>query len=77
MDYKTTIKFGTDGWRAIIADEFNFDNVRICAQAVADYLKQRTPSQKGLILGYDTRFASADFAGPPPKCWQETASKSI
>jgi phosphomannomutase len=33
------IKFGTDGWRAVIADEFTFKNVRICAQAVADYLK--------------------------------------
>jgi phosphomannomutase len=34
------IKFGTDGWRGIIAEDFTFDNVRICAQAVAEYLKQ-------------------------------------
>ena len=34
------IKFGTDGWLAVIAQEFTFDNVRVCAQGVADYLKQ-------------------------------------
>ena len=56
------IKFGTDGWRGIIAQDFTFDNVRICAQAVADYLKKATLAQRGLIIGYDTRFASEDFA---------------
>jgi alpha-D-glucose phosphate-specific phosphoglucomutase len=56
------IKFGTDGWRGIIAEDFTFDNVRICAQAVADYLKNRGLAQKGLVIGYDTRFASEDFA---------------
>jgi alpha-D-glucose phosphate-specific phosphoglucomutase len=57
-----TIKFGTDGWRAIIAQDFTFDNVRICAQAVADYLKQSGLAGQGLLIGYDTRFASEDFA---------------
>jgi alpha-D-glucose phosphate-specific phosphoglucomutase len=56
------IKFGTDGWRAVIAEEFTFDNVRICTQAVADYLKQAGLAEKGLVIGYDTRFASGDFA---------------
>ena len=56
------IKFGTDGWRAIIAQDFTFDNVRACAQGVADYLKQANLAQRGLIIGYDTRFASEDFA---------------
>jgi len=56
------IKFGTDGWRAVIAREFTFDNVRICAQAVADYLKRNNLAEKGLVVGYDTRFASEDFA---------------
>ena len=56
------IKFGTDGWRGIIAQDFTFDNVRACAQAVADYLKQAGLAQRGLIIGYDTRFASEDFA---------------
>jgi alpha-D-glucose phosphate-specific phosphoglucomutase len=56
------IKFGTDGWRAVIAEDFTFANVRACAQGVADYLNQQNLSSKGLIIGYDTRFASEDFA---------------
>ena len=58
----TTIKFGTDGWRGIIAQDFTFDNVRACAQGVADYLKQAGLASRGLVIGYDTRFASEDFA---------------
>ena len=58
----TTIKFGTDGWRAIIAEDYTFDNVRICAQAMAKYLIDNKQAQKGLVIGYDTRFASEDFA---------------
>ena len=56
------IKFGTDGWRGIIAEDFTFDNVRICAQGVAEYLKTSGLDRKGLVIGYDTRFASEDFA---------------
>ena len=56
------IKFGTDGWRGIIAQDFTFDNVRICAQGVAGYLKQSGLTSRGLVVGYDTRFASEDFA---------------
>jgi alpha-D-glucose phosphate-specific phosphoglucomutase len=56
------IKFGTDGWRGIIAEDFTFDNVRICAQAVAKYLKEDKLDGRGLVIGYDTRFASEDFA---------------
>jgi phosphomannomutase len=56
------IKFGTDGWRAIMAQDFTFDNVRFCAQGVADYLKRSGLAKQGLIIGYDTRFASEDFA---------------
>jgi alpha-D-glucose phosphate-specific phosphoglucomutase len=56
------IRFGTDGWRGIIAEDFTFDNVRICAQAVAQYLKQDRLDKRGLVIGYDTRFASEDFA---------------
>src|SRR4030065_2950288 len=56
------IKFGTDGWRGIIAEDFTFDNVRICAQAVAEYLKKSRLGNRGLVIGYDTRFASEDFA---------------
>ncbi len=56
------IKFGTDGWRAVIADDFTFDNVRICAQGVAGYLKETGLSNRGVVVGYDNRFASEDFA---------------
>jgi len=52
------IKFGTDGWRAIIGDTYTFDNVRILSQAVADYLG----TGKKVAVGYDTRFMSKDFA---------------
>src|SRR3972149_3029977 len=56
------IKFGTDGWRGIIAEDFTFDNVRLCAQAVAEYLKTNGLDKQSLVIGYDTRFASEDFA---------------
>jgi alpha-D-glucose phosphate-specific phosphoglucomutase len=56
------IKFGTDGWRGIIAEDFTFANVRICAQAVALYLHQSGLAKRGLVVGYDTRFASKEFA---------------
>ena len=56
------IKFGTDGWRAIIAEDYTFENVRACAQGVASYLQDVGLSPRGLVVGYDTRFASEDFA---------------
>ncbi|WP_058292167.1 phosphoglucomutase/phosphomannomutase family protein [Dehalococcoides mccartyi] len=56
------MKFGTDGWRGIIAKDFTFDNVSVCAQATAAYLKNTSPRNLSLVIGYDTRFASADFA---------------
>jgi len=43
------IKFGTDGWRAVIAEDFTFDNVRFCAQGTAEYLKQEGLDSRGLI----------------------------
>lgn len=55
------IKFGTDGWRAVIAEDFTFANVGRVAQAVADYYKERM-GEKGLVVGYDTRFLSREFA---------------
>ena len=56
------IRFGTDGWRAVIAEDFTFDNVRFCAQGVCDYLRQAGLEGQGMVIGYDTRFASEDFA---------------
>lgn len=57
-----SIRFGTDGWRAIIADEFTFGNVALCAQGVASYLLKERIARRGLVVGYDTRFASREFA---------------
>jgi phosphomannomutase len=56
------IKFGTDGWRAVIADTYTYANVRRCAAGFATYLTHHNQQQRGLIIGYDTRFSSADFA---------------
>jgi alpha-D-glucose phosphate-specific phosphoglucomutase len=52
------IKFGTDGWRGIIADDFTFDNVRRVAGAIASYVLKYEDAQRGVFIGYDTRFAS-------------------
>ncbi|NOT61896.1 MAG: phosphoglucomutase/phosphomannomutase family protein [Acidobacteria bacterium] len=57
------IKFGTDGWRARIAEDYTFANVEIVSQAVADYIKgQNTNGKPAMLVGYDRRFASEHFA---------------
>ncbi len=71
------IRFGTSGWRAIISEQFTFDNVRLVAQAIADFLRSHrkiSATKRGgfakqdgekipkAIVGYDTRFLSAEFA---------------
>jgi phosphomannomutase len=56
------IKFGTDGWRAIIAETFTFENVRIVAQATADYFKTVEGREQAVFVGYDVRFLSPRFA---------------
>src|ERR1700692_4074664 len=56
------IKFGTDGWRGIIADDFTFENVRRVAGAIASYVLKYEEPQSGVFIGYDTRFASAHAA---------------
>jgi phosphomannomutase len=55
------IRFGTDGWRGVIADDFTFGNVRRVAQGTAQYMLTRTQSPLA-VVGYDCRFASEDFA---------------
>jgi alpha-D-glucose phosphate-specific phosphoglucomutase len=55
------IKFGTDGWRGIIADTFTFDNLRLVSQAISAYLIQQN-GNKGLFIGYDARFLGYEFA---------------
>ncbi len=56
-----SIKFGTDGWRAVIAEDFTFENVRMVAQALADHLDDQS-EDKRVAVGYDFRFLSEDFA---------------
>lgn len=56
------IKFGTDGWRGVIAREFTFENVSIVAQATIDYMVKEGLADKGVVIGYDRRFLSREFA---------------
>jgi alpha-D-glucose phosphate-specific phosphoglucomutase len=59
-----TIKFGTDGWRAVISDTFTFENLRLVSQAVADYMLQTNQGDKTpeIVIGFDTRFLSDRYA---------------
>src|ERR1051326_9057748 len=65
-----TIKFGTSGWRGIIARDFTFDNVRLATRGIADYLNSEIRNTKSaiakrqpvVILGYDTRFLGREFS---------------
>lgn len=56
------IKFGTDGWRGIIANEFTVDNVKRVAQGTAEFLKKNFPNNLSIVLGHDCRFAGELFA---------------
>jgi phosphomannomutase len=56
------IKFGTDGWRGVIAEDFTFGNVKIVSQAIADYLHRQKGKNKKVVIGYDCRFLSSEFA---------------
>lgn len=56
------IKFGTSGWRGVIADEFTFERVRIVAQAIAEHITAAGLKERGVVVGYDTRFLSERFA---------------
>ncbi len=61
----TVIRFGTDGWRGVIARDFTFHNIRLVTQAVADYLKKQSTisnQQSTVLVGYDCRFLSREYA---------------
>jgi phosphomannomutase len=58
----TQIKFGTDGWRGVIAEDFTCENVRTVAHAIARYVVRAERPERGVLVGYDTRFASELFA---------------
>jgi phosphomannomutase len=68
------IKFGTDGWRGVIADDFTFANVRTAADAIAAYVHASEDPAKGLCIGYDTRFGSRAFARA---CAEQVAATGI
>jgi phosphomannomutase len=58
----TNIKFGTDGWRGVIAEDFTFENVRAVACAIARYVVRAEDARKSVLVGYDNRFGSENFA---------------
>ena len=55
------IKFGTSGWRGILAEDFTLDNVRVVVQAIADFLKAEGCGGRGLVIGHDSRFFGERF----------------
>ncbi len=59
---ENAVKFGTDGWRGIIADDFTYANVRVAASAIAHYVLKHENFKAGVCVGYDTRFGSPQFA---------------
>ena len=61
------IKFGTSGWRGVIADDFTFARVRVATQAIADHIAAEGLKDKGVVVGYDTRFLSERFAAEAVK----------
>src|SRR5215210_2869382 len=69
------IKFGTSGWRAIIADEFTFANVRLVTRAICDYLRTSGVREgASLVVSYDTRFLGEKFAA---QCVNELAANGL
>ncbi|MGO4212712.1 phosphoglucomutase/phosphomannomutase family protein [Terriglobus sp. 2YAB30_2] len=61
-EVKTVVKFGTDGWRGVIADDFTYANVRVAVSAIAIYVLKHEDPAAGVCIGYDTRFGSKSFA---------------
>jgi phosphomannomutase len=59
---RSTIKFGTDGWRAIIGDGFTLNNLERVARATGEWLLDEYGSSASVVIGYDTRFRGRDFA---------------
>jgi len=71
------IKFGTSGWRGVIADDFTFSRVRVVTQAIADHIASQGLKDKGVIVGYDTRFMSERFAEESVKVLAANGIRSI
>ena len=68
------IKFGTDGWRGVIGEEYTYANVRLVASAIGDWVNARDEADKGIVVGYDARFMSGLFA---EQCAAVLAHKGI
>jgi phosphomannomutase len=68
------IRFGTDGWRGVISEDFTFANVRLVAEAIANYLIEREEAKQGVVIGYDARFLSREYAA---ECAAMLAAKGI
>lgn len=68
------IEFGTDGWRGIISEDYTFNNVRLVAEGIANYINDRGEAAKGIVVGYDSRFLSAEYAAD---CAAVLVSKGI
>ena len=64
MSSFSSVRFGTDGWRAVIGEEFTFENVRRVSQAIADHFQnyQTRNTKKLIIIGFDRRFLSNEYA---------------
>jgi len=62
MEINMRIKFGTDGWRGVISDDFTFQNLLLVSQATANYYLRHTKIQNGMVVGYDARFLSDEYA---------------
>ena len=58
----TKIKFGTDGWRGVVGEDFILETVRVVAQAIADYINSTRPAKKEVAVGYDARTLSPESA---------------
>jgi phosphoglucomutase len=71
------IKFGTSGWRGVIADDFTFSRVRAVTQAIADHLVAQGLKDKGVIIGYDTRFLSERFAAESVRVFAANGIRSF
>lgn len=71
------IKFGTSGWRGVIADDFTFARVRVVVQAIADHLIAQGLKDKGVVVGYDTRFLSERFAAEAVKVFAANGIRSF
>jgi phosphoglucomutase len=70
------IKFGTSGWRGLIADDFTFATVRLAVRAISEHLKAKTPHPT-VLIGYDTRFYSEEFSTLAVEVLQENGIKTL